>query len=52
MIGIRGFFLDEINQFSAKSIDITKIVVINRQNFLECLKKFPDDYEKFCYFRD
>ena len=52
MTGIRGFFLNEFNPFSAKSINVTQTVICKKKDFLQCLKKFPEDYEKFCYFRD
>ena len=52
MIGVRGFFLDEYSQFSAKSTSISQVAVCDRQDYLDCLNDFPEDFEKFCYFRD
>ena len=52
MLGIRGFFLNEYNQFSAKCINISQIVVVEKKNFVHLLKFFKEDYLKFCHFRD
>ena len=38
MLGVRGFFCNEINQFSAKSINISQVVVLEREDFLKCFK--------------
>jgi len=37
---------------SARSVDFTKLLYIRRNEFLELLKEFPEDYETFCMIRD
>ena len=52
MIGFKSFVLNEINEFSVKILNKSSLVYIKRNDFFQCLKNFPDDYQKFCYFRD
>ena len=49
---MRGFFLDEANKYNAKCINIVKVVIIKKSDFIKALKKNKINDEKFCYLRD
>ena len=44
-IGYYSFFTGISESYKIKSIDFSKLLIIKRENFLELLKEFPDDYE-------
>ena len=47
MLGARGFFLGEFNQFSAKSINVSQVAICKKEDFLEVISKYPTLGEKF-----
>ena len=47
-----AFFSGQSYDYSVRSIDFTSLYVISRENFIELLKKHPEDLEKFCQIRD
>lgn len=40
------------NKLSARSLNYTSILVIEKKTFLEVLKNFKEDYETFCEIKD
>lgn len=46
------FFTGSSMSYSARSLEFSRILYINRKDFLEILKSHPVDYEKFCYIKD
>ncbi|KAL4432955.1 hypothetical protein ABPG74_014469 [Tetrahymena malaccensis] len=50
--GETSVFLNEQIPFSVKSVDFSTVYKISRKNFIETIKKFPDDYEIFCEIKD
>lgn len=40
------------NKLSARSLNYTSILVIERKTFVEVLKNFKADYETFCEIKD
>ncbi|EAR99913.2 cation channel family protein (macronuclear) [Tetrahymena thermophila SB210] len=50
--GETSIFLNEQIPFSVKSVDFSTVYKISRKNFIETIKKFPDDYEIFCEIKD
>jgi len=40
------------NRLTAKSLNYTSILVIEKKKFLEVLKNFKADYETFCEIKD
>ncbi|KAL4459922.1 hypothetical protein ABPG74_003448 [Tetrahymena malaccensis] len=46
------FFTGKKLQINVKSVDFTTLLIINRNEFIEILKNFPQDLEQFCYIRD
>ncbi|KRX00772.1 Cyclic nucleotide-binding protein [Pseudocohnilembus persalinus] len=47
-----GFFTEQEREISAKALDFTTILKINRNDFLYMIQNNPVDYEKFCYIKD
>ena len=47
-----GFFTGKSRLFSVRSCDFTTLFVINREEFIEVLRKNSDDFEKFCMIKD
>ena len=47
-----GFFTGKSRLFSVKSKDFTTLFAINREEFMEVLRKNSDDFEKFCMIKD
>ncbi|CAD8120874.1 unnamed protein product [Paramecium sonneborni] len=53
VVGLDNLFLGFHNKNqNIKSIGFTKLLILSRQDFLQELKEFPNDYEKFCSIRD
>ncbi|CAD8106016.1 unnamed protein product [Paramecium primaurelia] len=55
IIGLDNLFLGFQNKnqkLKIKSIGFTKLLILSRQDFLQELKEFPNDYEKFCSIKD
>ncbi|CAD8190321.1 unnamed protein product [Paramecium pentaurelia] len=53
VIGLDNLFLGFQNKNQRlKSIGFTKLQILSRQDFLQDLKDFPNDYEKFCSIKD
>ncbi|KAL4478064.1 hypothetical protein ABPG72_013503 [Tetrahymena utriculariae] len=50
--GETSIFLNEQIPYSVKSVDFSTVYKISRKNFIETIKKFPDDYEIFCEIKD
>ncbi|EAR83225.2 cation channel family protein (macronuclear) [Tetrahymena thermophila SB210] len=51
-VGSQEFFGDNLYQFSAKANTFTQFLIIDKQDFIESLKNFENDYESFCEIRD
>ena len=52
LFGEIGFFTGKPRNISAKTKDFTTLFSINRNEFMDILKKHSDDFEKFCMIRD
>ena len=52
VFGEMGFFAGQKRSVTANSKDFTSIVCIKRDDFLNVLKQFPQDYERYCQIRD
>jgi len=52
ILGEMGFFTGQTRSVSALSKDFTSLLYIRREDFLTTLKKFPQDYERYCQIRD
>ncbi|CAK56656.1 unnamed protein product (macronuclear) [Paramecium tetraurelia] len=53
VIGLENLFLGfQSKNQRLKSIGFTKLQILSRQDFLQDLKDFPNDYEKFCAIKD
>ncbi|KAL4460564.1 hypothetical protein ABPG73_010485 [Tetrahymena malaccensis] len=50
--GMVGFFTGFSECFTVRSKEFCKLLFIKREDFLEILKEFSNDYEKFCYIKD
>ncbi|KAL4502171.1 hypothetical protein ABPG72_000406 [Tetrahymena utriculariae] len=50
--GQRGFFTGLPRTLFAKSSEITRVVSISRIAFLEIIKNYPLDYQRFCCIKD
>ncbi|EAS01104.2 cyclic nucleotide-binding domain protein (macronuclear) [Tetrahymena thermophila SB210] len=47
-----SFFTGKKRTFSVRSLDFCRLLVIRRQDFIQLLQEYPDDYEKFCMIKD
>ncbi|KAL4484099.1 hypothetical protein ABPG73_009297 [Tetrahymena malaccensis] len=47
-----SFFTGKQRTFSVRSLDFCRLLVIRRQDFIQLLQEYPDDYEKFCMIKD
>ncbi|CAD8084162.1 unnamed protein product [Paramecium sonneborni] len=53
IFGLKNLFVGNIIQINKlKSVGFTKLLVLSRNDFLQELKDFPNDYEKFCHIKD
>jgi len=52
IFGEVSFFTSESRSSTAKSSNFASLYYICRDDFLEILKNFPQDYEKYCLLRD
>ncbi|EAR88854.2 cation channel family protein (macronuclear) [Tetrahymena thermophila SB210] len=50
--GYEGFLYGENCPYSIKSVQQSVISYLEKEQFLQIIKHFPTDYEKFCYIRD
>ncbi|KAL4456606.1 hypothetical protein ABPG74_000713 [Tetrahymena malaccensis] len=50
--GYEGFLYGEICPYSIKSVGQSVISYLEKEQFLQIIKNFPLDYEKFCFIRD
>ncbi|KAL4483975.1 hypothetical protein ABPG72_013981 [Tetrahymena utriculariae] len=50
--GAIGFFTGQHRTQSVRSLEFTTLLMIKRDEFLQILQEFPQDYERFCYLRD
>ncbi|KAL4506560.1 hypothetical protein ABPG72_000131 [Tetrahymena utriculariae] len=46
------FFTDVDRQQNIRSVNFTKVLKIDRQDFMQIIKNYPQDYEQFCYVKD
>ncbi|KAL4459920.1 hypothetical protein ABPG74_003446 [Tetrahymena malaccensis] len=46
------FFINENKGMNVRSINFSTLLKIKRQEFIQILKKFPQDYEQFCFIKD
>ncbi|KAL4495023.1 hypothetical protein ABPG72_015723 [Tetrahymena utriculariae] len=47
-----SFFTGKKRTFSVRSLDFCRLLVVRRQDFIQLLQEYPDDYEKFCMIKD
>ncbi|KAL4510182.1 hypothetical protein ABPG72_010375 [Tetrahymena utriculariae] len=47
-----SFFTGKPRCMSIKSLEFTTLLYIKRIDFLQTIKCFPEDYERFCYIKD
>lgn len=52
VFGELSFFSGNSRSASAQSKDFSTMIYIKREDFLQLLEKFPEDYEKYCLIRD
>ena len=52
VLGYESFFGNTPNEFSASGTSMCNIAYIKKEDFLNCLQHFTEDYEKFCSLRD
>lgn len=52
ILGIKNLFIGQKIKEKFKSIGFTKILILSRCDFLQALKDFPNDYEKYCSIKD
>lgn len=52
VFGELAFFSGKIRGVSAQSSDFTSLLYIKREDLLNTLKNFPNDYERYCKIRD
>ncbi|KAL4505466.1 hypothetical protein ABPG72_002528 [Tetrahymena utriculariae] len=52
VFGYEGFLLGEVSSYSVKSSGSSIVSFIDKQVFLDILKQFPTDYEKFLFIKD
>lgn len=50
--GILSFFTGYHRTQSVRSLEFTTLLMIKRDDFLQILSDYPEDYEKFCNLRD
>lgn len=50
--GELSFFTGKARSANIRSREFTTLLILNRQEFLEVLVNYKDDYEKFCMLRD
>lgn len=50
--GEKEFVLGSPREFSVRSLECSRLIYITRKDFLEVLKSFPDDNEKFLMIKD
>ncbi|KAL4438146.1 hypothetical protein ABPG74_016925 [Tetrahymena malaccensis] len=50
--GTYGFFTGLTRKQSIRCMEFSQFLVIKRSDFIETLKQFSDDYEKFCMLKD
>lgn len=51
-LGIFGFFFNQPRNASARVKTESYLLCYKRENFIKLLKKFPNDYERYCMMRD
>lgn len=47
--GAYSFFTGVAQTYTIRSREFTTLLYIKRDEFVELLQQFPDDYENFCY---
>ncbi|KAL4480549.1 hypothetical protein ABPG72_022304 [Tetrahymena utriculariae] len=50
--GTYGFFTGLTRKQSIRCMEFSQFLVIKRSDFIETLKQFSDDYERFCMLKD
>lgn len=50
--GLNEFFTNQTMECNARSNTISHVLVCDRDDFLQVLKLFPLDHEKFCQIKD
>ena len=52
VFGEMGFFAGQKRSVSARSKDFTSLICIKRDDFLNVLRQFPQDYDRYCKIKD
>ncbi|EAS05795.2 cation channel family protein (macronuclear) [Tetrahymena thermophila SB210] len=50
--GIHSLFSSEARKLTAKCLENTSILIIHKEDFIQILKEFRDDYEIYCMIKD
>ena len=46
------FFTGKTRNFCVRSNTFTTLLFVKRQDFIDLVRQYPDDYEKFCFIKD
>ena len=52
MIGVKSFFAENRSIFGVKVVNVATFFYLTRADFLNTIKKFPQDFETYCMIRD
>jgi len=50
--GDLSFFTALPRYANIRSLSFSKLLVIKREDFIELIKNYPEEYEKFCLIKD
>ncbi|EAR91993.2 cation channel family protein (macronuclear) [Tetrahymena thermophila SB210] len=52
IFGEQSFFTSKLRETSAKSLSVSHLIYCTYDDFVQVLKQFPKDHEKFCQMKD
>ena len=52
IFGEFSFFIGQSREISAFSLDFCNLLKITHEDFLNIVKKYPNEYEKYCQIKD
>lgn len=52
ILGTKTFFTQYVQQNSAKSLNISQVIYLNRDSFIDTIKRYPIDYERYLELTD
>ncbi|EGR34558.1 hypothetical protein IMG5_007500 [Ichthyophthirius multifiliis] len=50
--GTQSFFTGQARKLSVKSLDFCQILIVKRNDFINIIKDFSEDFERFCMIKD